>query len=485
MKKNQNHEREPLKEALDLYIKSETIPFDVPGHKYGKGSPEMVDFFGKKAVSLDVNSLKALDNICNPIGVIKESEELMADAFDSDYAFLSVNGTTQAVQNMILASCKPGEKIILPRNGHKSAINGLILSGALPVYVYPEYNAQYSIISNVPFEEYKTAIDNNPDAKAVFVINPTYYGICTDLKRITDYAHEKNMLVLVDEAHGTHFYFNDKFPQGGMTLGADLSAVSLHKTGGSLTQSSVLLLNERVLNRDYVKTILNLSQTTSASYILMTSLDIARKRLVIHGKSVFDTMLKMTTKARASINDIPGFQSYDDPIKNGYDVFALDRSKLVINVTNSGLSGLQLYDMLRDEYNIQIELGDVNNILALPGLGTVESDLDNLVSALREISSKYYQEIEVNLPPDFSRCEVVVTPREAFYSGKEQINLKDSVGRVSGEFVMLYPPGIPILAPGERITEGILAYIEILKIQHGIITGLEDQDVKRIKVIIE
>ena len=227
----------PIHDALKRYKSQRVVPFDVPGHKRGRGNAELTDFLGSNCMSVDVNSMKPLDNLCHPVSVIKEAEELAADAFGAAGAFFIVNGTTAAVQSMIMSVCKQGEKIIMPRNVHRSAINALVVSGAVPVYINPGVNKQLGIPLGMSISDIKKAIEENPDAKAVFVNNPTYYGICSNLKAIVELAHTNNMLVLVDEAHGTHFYFGDNLPQSAMAAGADMAAVSMHKTGGSLTQS--------------------------------------------------------------------------------------------------------------------------------------------------------------------------------------------------------------------------------------------------------
>lgn len=299
----------PIYEALQKFRKKRVVPFDVPGHKRGRGNPELVDLLGEKCVGLDVNSMKPLDNLCHPVSVIHEAEKLTADAFKAENAFLMVGGTTSAVQNMILSVCKAGDKIILPRNVHKSVINAMVLCGAIPVYVNPKINPVLGIALGMELSCVEEAIKNNPDAVAVFVNNPTYYGICSDIKEIVKLAHSYGMKVLADEAHGTHFYFNKNLPISAMEAGADMAAISMHKSGGSLTQSSILLTNTGV-NPDYVRQIINLTQTTSASYLLLSSLDISRRNLALRGEESFEKVAKMAEYARNEINEIGGYYAY-------------------------------------------------------------------------------------------------------------------------------------------------------------------------------
>ena len=277
----------PIHQALEEQRLNRLAHFDVPGHKGGRGNKELKHFLGETTMSLDMNSMKPLDNLCHPVSVIKEAHQLCAQAFQADEAFFIVNGTTAAVQAMIMSVCKAGDKVIMPRNVHRSAINALVVCGALPVYINPGTNKELGIPLGMSVEDVKAAILDNPDAKAVLVNNPTYYGICSNLKAIVELAHQHGMLVLADEAHGTHFYFHDDLPISAMEAGADMSAVSMHKTGGSLTQSSILLTKNTV-NADYVRQVINLTQTTSASYLLLSSLDIARKNLSLYGKQMFD-----------------------------------------------------------------------------------------------------------------------------------------------------------------------------------------------------
>ena len=267
-----NQSRAPIYEALQMFREMRVVPFDVPGHKRGRGNPELTAFLGEQCVSIDVNSMKPLDNLCHPVSVIREAEELAAEAFGAAHAFLMVGGTTSAVQSMILSVCKRGDKIILPRNVHRSVINALVLCGAIPVYVNPEVDVKLGISLGMKREQVAKAIAAHPDAVAVLVNNPTYYGICSDLKAIVGMAHRAGMYCLADEAHGTHFYFGENMPVSAMAAGADMAAVSMHKSGGSLTQSSLLLTGPDI-NSGYVRQIINLTQTTSGSYLLMSSLD--------------------------------------------------------------------------------------------------------------------------------------------------------------------------------------------------------------------
>ncbi len=473
----------PIYEALERMRRMRVVPFDVPGHKRGRGNQELTDFLGEACMSVDVNSMKPLDNLCHPVSVIRDAEDLAAQAFGADSAFFMVGGTTSAVQSMILYACKNGDKIIMPRNVHRSAINALILCGAVPVYVNPDVNNTLGIALGMSVSQVEQAILENPDAKAVMVNNPTYYGICSDLKKITELAHAHGMLVLVDEAHGTHFYFGDNFPLTAMAAGADMASVSMHKSGGSLTQSSFLLMGRNV-NSDYMRQIVNLTQTTSASYLLLSSLDISRKRLALHGRDIFSKTVEMAEYAREEINAIGGYYAYSRELINGDSIYDFDISKLSIFTLPIGLAGIEVYDLLRDEYDIQIEFGDIGNILAYISVGDRNRDIERLISALSEIKRRFGKTESGLLTQEYINPIVAETPRNAFYGGKRSLPLDEAAGCVCSEFVMCYPPGIPILAPGELITDEIIKYIKYAKEKGCSMTGTEDINIERLNVLI-
>ena len=472
----------PIYEALRRLRRMRVVPFDVPGHKRGRGNMELTEFLGEDCMNADVNSMKPLDNLCHPVSVIRDAEDLAAQAFGAANVFFMVGGTTSAVQSMIMYACKEGEKIIMPRNVHRSAINALILTGAVPVYVDPDVNHQLGIALGMSVSQVEEAIRANPDAKAIMVNNPTYYGICSDLKRITELAHEHGMLVLVDEAHGTHFYFGDNFPITAMVAGADCASVSMHKSGGSLTQSSFLLMGENV-NSDYMRQIVNLTQTTSASYLLLSSLDISRKRLALSGKEIFAEAVAMAEYARSEINSIGGYYAYSKELINGDSIYDFDVSKLSVFTLPVGLAGIEVYDLLRDEYDIQIEFGDIGNILAYISVGDRKRDIERLISALSEIKRRFGKEGAGLLTQEYINPVVAEAPRKAFYAQKESLPLEESVGRVCTESVMCYPPGIPILSPGELITPEIIEYIRYAKEKGCQMTGTEDLNIERLNVM--
>ena len=480
--KNLSQENAPIYEALERFRRMRIVPFDVPGHKHGRGNKELVELLGERCVSIDVNSMKPLDNLCHPVSVIKDAEQLAAEAFHASHAFLMVGGTTSSVQAMVLSCCKKGDKIILPRNVHRSVINALVLCGAIPIYVNPDVEHSLGISLGMKVSQVELAIQKHPDAVAVFVNNPTYYGICSDLRSIVKKAHAHGMKVLVDEAHGTHFYFGENLPVSAMEAGADMASVSMHKSGGSLTQSSFLLVGPS-MHAGYVRQIINLTQTTSGSYLLMVSLDISRKNLALHGKEIFRKVVDLTTYAREEINAIGDYYAYGSELINGDTVYDFDTTKLAVNTLDVGLAGIEVYDILRDFYDIQTEFGDLGNLLAYVSVGDRERDLERLVAALADIRRRYKRDKATLMRQEYISPQVVAGPQEAFYADKKAMPLEESVGRICAEFVMCYPPGIPILAPGERITRDILDYIRYAKEKNCMLLGTEDPEVNSLQVI--
>lgn len=473
----------PIHEALVEFGKKRVVPFDVPGHKRGRGNPELTAFLGEKCVGIDVNSMKPLDNLCHPVSVIRDAETLAADAFGAAHAFLMVGGTTSAVQAMVLSSVKRGEKIILPRNVHRSVMGALVLCGAVPVYVDPLCDTRLGIPLGMCLSDVERVMKANPDAKAILVNNPTYYGICSDLRSIVALAHKNNMLCLADEAHGTHFYFGENMPVSAMAAGADMAAVSMHKSGGSLTQSSFLLAGPN-MSEGHVRQIINLTQTTSGSYLLLSSLDISRRNLALRGKEVFGRVTKMAQYARDEINTIGGYYAFSKELINGESVFDFDVTKLSVNTLNIGLAGIEVYNLLRDEYDIQIEFGDLGNFLAYISIGDRPREIERLVSALSEIRRRYGKSVTGMIHQEYIEPTVEATPQEAFYAQKKSLPIEQTEGMVCSEFVMCYPPGIPILAPGELITSDILDYIRYAKEKGCSLTGPEDADICRLNVLV-
>lgn len=473
----------PLFDAVKYHVKRKAVPLQIPGHKHGHGLEEYKEFVGENVLRMDLNETRGIDMIWDPTAVIAKAEKLLAGAFGATYAFFLINGTTSGVQAMIMSTCVPGDQIIVPRNAHKSIFNGFILSGASPVYVQPEIDDRLGIVLSVTESNLRRSIEENPGAKAVMAINPSYYGVAPDLKRIVETAHASNMPVLVDEAHGTHMRFHRHFPISAMAAGADMSAASLHKTGGSMTQSSALLIWNSKINPNYVKQVLNLTYTSSPSYVLLCSLDVARKQLAVRGAEILDRVLGLTSWAREEINKIGGLFAPDKRYFEKAGHFSFDDTKLLVNVQELGLTGYEVEELLAKDYNILIELADMYNILAIISLGEQREYLETFVKALKEIAGQNRQKGIKKIDTVQFYPEVVMKPREAFFSPKRPVPLEHCAGEIAGEMIMVYPPGIPLVSMGEIITAEMIEYVKMLKEEKCTLQGTTDPIVDSVMVL--
>jgi len=484
-----NQHETPLYTGLLNHASKDPVQFHIPGHKKGYGMDESFrNFIGDNALSIDLINISPLDDLHHPHGMIKDAQRLAADAFGADYTFFSVQGTSGAIIAMIMAVCSPGDKIIVPRNVHKSVTAAIIFSGATPIFIHPELDDTLGISHGITPEAVEKALAAHPDAKGVLVINPTYFGISADLKRIVDISHGYDVPVLVDEAHGVHIHFHDDLPLSAMQAGADIAATSVHKLGGSLTQSSVLNMREGLISHERVQTILSMLTTTSTSYILLASLDVARMHLATKGKQTLEETLQLARVTREAINEIPHLYCVGDEILGTNATYDYDPTKIIVSVRHLGITGYDVELWLREHYNIEVELSDLYNILCIITPGDSEAQTSLLVKALQELSLAHQRSDQDNQPLLVEVPEIpllALSPRDAFYSQTEIIPLKDAAGKISAEFVMVYPPGIPIFLPGEIITEENIQYI-YKNFEAGLpVQGPEDETLENIKVIKE
>lgn len=476
--KNPNQNLTPFFTKLKEHGLSHVAPFDVPGHKLGRIENDLQKFVGKKMYLLDANSPVGLDHLNYPTGVISEAQKLMAEAMDADKSYFLTNGTTTGILAMVMSVCKANDKIILPRNVHKSVINGLILSGSMPIFIKPNIDENLGIANDVTFESVKKAIDENPDAKAVFIINPTYFGVVSNLKDIVEYAHQHNMVVMADEAHGAQFYFSAKLPMSAMEAGADISATSMHKTAGSLTQSSIILTKGNRIDHQRLRATLNMLQSTSPSSLLMASLDVARKTMYFQGKTKINQILSLAKIAREKLKDVKGITIVTKDYLLNQGCYDFDETKLMVKVSDLGLSGFDVYTLMKKNYNIQLELAESHIVLCVLTIGNTKQDLERLVLAFKKLSEQYYK-IKDKLPKVEFRYQFPDTyarPRDAYHAPKHLVKLEDAVDEISAESIMIYPPGIPIVIPGEVITEDVVKDIRFYKSKGGALQSDIDND---------
>ncbi|KKK39723.1 arginine decarboxylase [Mesobacillus campisalis] len=478
----------PLFTALKEHAKKNPVQFHIPGHKKGSGiDPEFREFIGDNALSIDLINIGPLDDLHSPKGIIKQAQDLAAKAFGADYTFFSVQGTSGAIMTMIMTVCGPGDKIIVPRNVHKSVMSAIVFSGAIPIFIHPEIDEKLGISHGITTDAVQKALEQHPDAKGVLVINPTYFGVAADLRQIVQIAHSFDVPVLVDEAHGVHIHFHDELPLSAMQAGADMAATSVHKLGGSMTQSSILNVKEGLVSPKRVQSIISMLTTTSTSYLLLASLDVARRRLVTEGRELIGATIRLAQSIRERVNKIDHLYCVGEEILGRKATFDYDPTKLIISVKDLGITGYDAEKWMRETFNIEVELSDLYNLLCIITPGDTETEGDTLVRALEALSAEFHHRAEkvhakVFLP-DIPL--LALTPRDAFYADTEVIPFAESSGRIIAEFVMVYPPGIPIFIPGEIITDENLQYIK-MNVEAGLpVQGPEDDQLQMIRVIKE
>ena len=476
-------EKMPLFERLVQYAEQDVTPFDVPGHKMGAKKSPLRKELGEKTLRMDVNSMKELDLLSHPKSVIKEAQELAAEAFGADHAFFLVNGTTTGIHAMILATTKPGDTIIVPRNCHKSVMNGLILSGARPAFIQPEVDYHFGISHGISLQNVVKALDENPEAKVILVTYPTYFGSLNSLKAICEIAHQRGVAVIVDSAHGAHLAFVPDLTDA-IEAGADAVTVSMHKTGGSLTQSSLLLVKGERVSPESIQKSLNMLQTTSANYLLMSSLDVARRELVLNGKTNYSRLKPLVHDAINRIENGSRYEVLRPMYLNGTFNQSFDWTKLVIRVNGIGLTGFEVYSILKEKYGIQMELAEGYVIMAVITTHDSKDSLDKLVFALTDIAEKYGKEstlFSTHATVDQVN-DLILSPRDAYYSDHESIPFEEAEGRISADSVMIYPPGIPLVIPGELITKDTILQFNYYSQTLGCVLT-ETREANHIKVV--
>lgn len=478
----------PLFDILLKHRNRHPIQFHIPGHKKGQGmDPAFREFVGDNVLSIDLINIAPLDDLHSPKGAIAQAQSLAAEAFGADHTFFSVQGTSGAIMAMILAVVGPGDKILVPRNVHKSIMSAIVFAGAIPIFIHPEVDTELGISHGISPESVEKALHKYPDAKAVLVINPTYFGFVADLQKIVEIVHLHNIPVIVDEAHGVHIKFHESLPLSAMQAGADMAATSVHKLGGSMTGSSVLNVRDGLISPKRVQSVLSMLTTTSTSYPLLASLDTARRQLAIHGHDLLDVAIRLAKDTRKRINAIPHLTCVGREKLGSSATFDMDPTKLLISVKDLGITGHVAEEWLRHNANIEVELSDLYNILCIVTIADSKKEMNLLINALSRLSKEFdseaaIKEVSVTIP---EIPALAMTPRDAFYAQTESIPLADAEGYICAEFIMVYPPGIPIFIPGEIITKDNIEFIQ-MNIEAGLpVQGPEDASLKNILVIKE
>ena len=477
--------RAPLAAAMKAYAASGALAFHTPGHKQGLGAhPVLRTLVTEEGLRAEVSLADELDDLHRPEGCIKEARHLAARLWGADEAFFMVNGTTEAIHAMLMSSLSPGDEIIMPRNAHRSAIGGLVLSGARPVFVSPEQDEVLGIAHGVTAEKVRRALEEHPAAKAVFAVYPTYYGVASDLCEIAEAAHEKGVPLLVDEAHGAHLCFSEELPPDALSCGADLVAQSTHKLLGAMTQASMLFRKGDRVPAERVRRTMSLLTTTSPNYLLMASLDIARLQMEEEGSALVARAVRLSEELRKAVNTLPGLWCFGAERMGRPGAAALDVTKLTVNVSGIGMSGEEAMRILREK-NIQAELADARNVLFIISIADTEWETARLFEALRSLSSEHEGNsaasvLSVSVPPNLTTA---LSPRETFYAAREFVPLMQATGRIAAEEITFYPPGIPVIIPGERITKEAVGYLLEMTRMGMKVTGAQDVSLSTVCVV--
>jgi arginine decarboxylase len=488
-------EKTPYLDALLDYVRAGTVSFHTPGHKHGVGMhPRLRDILGDGVLKLDLTQIQGLDDLHAPHGSILEAEELAAQAYGADHSYFLINGSTVGNQAMFMTALRPGDVVLLPRNCHKSATSALIMSGATPVYMRPEVDAALRIDHCVTPDTVRSALAAHPEARAVFITSPTYYGAAADLAAIERMTHEGDRLLLVDEAWGPHLNFHPELPPSATSAGADMCVNSTHKLVAGMSQTAMLHTRGSRVDQGRLRSTLRLLQSTSPLLVMLASLDVARMQMATQGEELLDGALALARGARIRLNAIPGVSCIGAEQVGRPGIAAYDETRLVITVKELGYTGYEASEMLRSQADVQVELADLFNIVALVTIGDRQGDIDRLVAGVAALGSKD-RSARAEAPSDIvARLghesdeileipEQVVTPREAFLADHVEIAFHKSAHEVCAEVVTPYPPGIPILCPGERITQKTIEYL-LLELAAGVhIQGPADTKLRTIRVL--
>jgi arginine decarboxylase len=474
--------RFPLLLALQTWADRHDAAFHTPGHKKGQGSsPEFRALIGDRALQADLPELPALDNLFAPQGVIQEAQELAAAAFGADRTWFLANGSTCGVIAAILATCHPGDTIVLPRNAHQSVISGIILAGANPVFVMPEYDVDEDLAYGVTAATIAQTLAKHPQTKAVLIVSPTYYGVCCDIKSIATIANQFSVPLIVDEAHGAHFGFHSDLPMTALECGADVVIQSTHKTLSALTQAAMLHTQGDRVNADRIRRSLGLVQSTSPNYLLLASLDAARHQMAIVGEHLLTQTLALVDRVIECLHNVPGISILQFRSAPGFT--ALDRTRLTINVSALGITGFTADAILTEEFGVICELPSLRHVTFIFSIGTTPKDADRLITAIIQLAQQTHPAEPIPIGSHLLPAATMMFPREAFFAATRTVSIDQAINQISAELICPYPPGIPVLLPGEKITAAVIEYLQRVQRSGGFISGCSDPELQTIQVV--
>ena len=463
------HDRAPLFENIEKFRQRLRAPFYCPGHKGGRSLPAEL---GESLGSYDLNNLPDTDTLHCPTGPIREAEELVADAYGVDRSFLMVGGSSLGNMAAVMSVAGPGDTVLVQRNAHKSVVAGIIHTGAIPVWIMPEWDGRFGISHGLSVTEVENTVAHHPKAKALIALNPTYFGVVPDITSIAAICKTADIALIADEAHGPHFRFGEDYPVAAENAGADIVVQSTHKILSGLSQAAVLHICSNKIDHSRVQAALQALQTTSPNFAIMASIDLARRQMMQEGRSRLAGILELANVARARINEIPGLLAMDSDhaMGAGSGFFGLDSTKLLIDTTRSGWSGADAQRFLNREFGVQPELSGPGYLLCILTLGSIQADVDHLVAGLQAMVSAQppYCEDFGGLNELASRVagrlpDAVMSPRNAFYSRHLTIPFSQALNRISGEIITPYPPGIPVLMPGERFNQDTIQLLSAVR----------------------
>lgn len=484
---HQNQSKAPIAEMLAACSHQHRAAFYLPGHKGGQGAPpELLDGWGRTVFQADLPELPELDHLSAPMGVIREAQELAAAAFGADRSWFLVNGSTTGILAAILATCGTGDKIILPRNVHKSAISGLILSGAVPIFLNPVYDRTWDLTCGITPASVEAALQEHLNAKAVLLVSPTYHGICSDIASIARLTHDRAIPLLVDEAHGAHFRFHSDLPSAALDAGADVAIQSTHKVLGALTQASMLHLKGDRIDPHRLDLAIHTLQSTSPNYLLLASLDAARRQIATQGEALMSRTLALAREARMRLATLPGLAVLEPPPAPISGFFALDPTRLTVNVTGLGTSGYEADEILHEQFQVTCELPLQNHLAFAISLGNTADDIDRLVrsfAAIAQTRSVTHRPLGFDFAEFQHHTIPFVSPRDAFFLPTQTLAIEQSIGHLCAELICPYPPGIPVLMPGERIDRPAIDLLQKTLALGGQITGCADPQLQTLQVL--
>lgn len=491
---NNNQTRLPLAETLDAFLAGAPAYFCIPGHRFERGvSGELTRRFGDGVFRYDLTEANGLDDLHNATGPIREAQELAAELYGAEKTWFLVNGSTCGNEAMLLATLREGDTVLAARNVHQSVVSGMVMSGARPVWLFPEFDENWGFYTHIAPETVERALAEHPAAKAVILTSPTYYGTLSDIRRIGDLCHERNIPLLVDEAHGSHLYFSDRLPKGALQNGADAVVMSTHKTVGGMTQSAMLHAGSERISPSGVDAALRMVMTSSPSYVLMTALDAARAQLALEGRAMTERAADLAMELRKGLSNIEQISVFGGCEEKTLLEKRIDAARVVFSAKAAGIGGHALSNLMYETGGISFEMADSENVVAVVTGANTNEDIQRLLKTLRKVLAENgnagMKPAEIarmkRYAGEIRSVDVVYTTREAYFARREMVPLSACEGRISAVSIAPYPPGIPVVNPGERISRETADILKLCRETKIPVHGYGENNLEQIPVIRE